>query len=160
MMEQTFTLQTIGHIENDGKEAYIQLLSKYIEALEGIEGFSHLKVIYWLDGMDIPEMREILQVASPYKKAPEVLGIFATRAPVRPNLLAVSTVKVIGIDLINGRLQIDAIDAENNSPLLDLKPYTPSEDRVEQPTVPEWSAHWPKNVESSVAFDWSDEFNF
>lgn len=159
-MEQTFTLQTIGYIEKNETESYIQLLPKYIEALEGVQGFSHLKAIYWLDGMDLPEMRDILQVASPYKNAPEILGVFATRAPVRPNLLAVSTVKVIALDEAIGRIQIASIDAENGSPLLDLKPYTPSEDRVEVPIVPEWSAHWPKNVESSEAFDWSKEFNF
>lgn len=159
-MEQTFTVQTIGTIENDEKGAYIQLLPKFIEGLEGLEGFSHMKVIYWLDGMDLPEMRDILQVASPYKKAPDVLGIFATRAPVRPNLLALSTVRIIEADLKNGRFHVDTIDAEHGSPLLDIKPYTPSEDRVENPEVPYWSEHWPKNVETSAAFNWSEEFNF
>lgn len=159
-MEQIFTLQRIGQIERVGTDCYIQLLPKYIEALEGLTGFSHLKVIYWLDGMDIPEMREILQVASPYKQAPEVLGIFATRAPVRPNPLAVSTVHVLELDMAKGRIHVEHIDAENGSPLLDIKPYTPSEDRVEQPKVPDWSAHWPMSVETAEDFDWSEEFNF
>ncbi|MCB5954508.1 TrmO family methyltransferase domain-containing protein [Enterococcus sp. CWB-B31] len=160
MEQKAFTVQAIGHIENNEKSSFIQLLPKYTEALEGLEGFSHLKVIYWLDKMDQPEMREIFQVASPYKQAPDILGIFATRSPIRPNPLAVSTSGVIHLDKENGRIQLDYIDAENNSPLLDIKPYTPSEDRVETPLVPEWSAHWPKNVETSGDFDWENEFNF
>ncbi|MHC5215778.1 tRNA (N6-threonylcarbamoyladenosine(37)-N6)-methyltransferase TrmO [Enterococcus sp. LJL128] len=160
MEQKTFTVQTIGHIENGEQGAFIQLLPKYAEALEGLEGFGHLNIIYWLDKLDQPEMREILQVASPYKKAPDVLGIFATRSPVRPNLLALSTVGVLELDKVNGRIRVDYVDAEDGSPLLDIKPYTPSEDRVETPSVPEWSAHWPKNIETSGDFDWADEFNF
>ena len=52
------------------------------------------------------------------------------------------------------------IDAEDGSPLLDLKPYTPSLDRVEDPPLPAWCAHWPRDVESSGDFPWEDEFNF
>jgi hypothetical protein len=44
--------------------------------------------------------------------------------------------------------------------VLDLKPYTPSIDRVESPSVPEWCDHWPKSYEESGGFDWEAEFNF
>ncbi len=43
---------------------------------------------------------------------------------------------------------------------LDLKPYTPSIDRVENPKTPDWCSHWPKSYEESESFDWGAEFNF
>ena len=47
----------------------------------------------------------------------------------------------------------------NDSIILDLKPYTPSVDRVEKPSIPEWSSHWPLCCEESGDFDWENEFN-
>ena len=52
------------------------------------------------------------------------------------------------------------IDANDNTPLLDIKPYTPSMDRIESPTVPDWCSHWPKSLEESSDFPWENEFNF
>jgi tRNA (Thr-GGU) A37 N-methylase len=59
-----------------------------------------------------------------------------------------------------GIIGLAFIDAEDGTPVLDIKPYTPSLDRVENPIVPKWCAHWPKSVESSGSFDWSSVFNF
>ena len=87
------------------------------------------------------------------------MGVFATRGSVRPNPLVLSVCGVLAIDEEKGRIQLDYIDAHDGSPLLDIKPYTPSLDRVEQPVVPAWCAHWPTNVESSGDFDWEGEMN-
>lgn len=43
---------------------------------------------------------------------------------------------------------------------MNLKPYTPGLDRVEQPVMPDWRAHWPDSLEKSGDFDWEKEFNF
>lgn len=51
-------------------------------------------------------------------------------------------------------------DADNGTPVLDIKPYTPSYDRVENPLVPAWCSRWPKNTETSGDFDWDEVFNF
>ena len=88
------------------------------------------------------------------------MGLFATRSPVRPNPLALTTVHVLRIDYAKGLIQIDYIDANDGTPVLDIKPYTPSLDRVETPAVPEWCSHWPKSLEESETFAWEDEFNF
>lgn len=88
------------------------------------------------------------------------MGIFATRSPVRPNPIALSTAEIIGIDYQNGIVQIAYIDANDNTPLLDIKPYTPSLDRVETPGVPAWCSHWPQSLEESASFAWENEFNF
>lgn len=54
----------------------------------------------------------------------------------------------------------DIIDANDNTPVLDIKPYTPSFDRVETPGVPVWCSEWPKSTEASGCFNWEQVFNF
>ena len=48
----------------------------------------------------------------------------------------------------------------DGTPVLDIKPYTPSLDSVETPGVPEWCSQWPKCTEDSWDFDWEAVFNF
>ena len=64
------------------------------------------------------------------------------------------------MDLKNGIIRIDYTDANDGTPVLDIKPYTPSMDRVESPRVPKWCGHWPKSREESADFAWENEFNF
>ncbi len=155
-----YKVTPIGKI-NVGKDGtFIELDGKYIPALKALDGFSHLSVIWWFSEFDSDEMRGILESPRPYKNAPEVMGIFATRSPIRPNPLALTAVEVIEIDHAKGIIRIAYIDANDGSPLLDIKPYTPSIDRIETPGVPPWCAHWPKSAEASEHFDWSGEFNF
>ncbi len=98
--------------------------------------------------------------AKPYTKGPDTLGTFATRSPQRPNPIALSCTHVTYIDVDSGIIGLAYIDADDQSPVLDIKPYTPSLDRVEAPAVPAWCKHWPNNVETSGEFDWESEFNF
>lgn len=105
-------------------------------------------------------MRNILEAPQPYKKAPSVMGIFSTRSPIRPNPIALTTVEVIHIDYLKGIIQIAYIDVNDGTPVLDMKPYTPSLDRVETPRVPNWCCHWPKSIDESADFNWENEFNF
>ncbi|MNE61354.1 putative tRNA (adenine(37)-N6)-methyltransferase [compost metagenome] len=101
-----------------------------------------------------------MEVSAPYKSSPPKMGIFATRSPIRPNPVAMSVVQIIDIDAEQGIIQIPYIDANNGTPVIDLKPYTPSLDRVESPSVPNWCKHWPKSIEESGRFNWESEFNF
>lgn len=153
-------LNPIGKIKLCEDGVFIELNKEYIPALKELAGFSHLDVIWWFDKCDNDESRSILEEESPYKKGPSVLGIFATRSPFRPNPIALSVVQVIYIDYENGRIQIAYIDANDGTPIIDLKPYTPSLDRVENPKVPKWCRHWPVSLEKSGEFSWEDEFNF
>ena len=88
------------------------------------------------------------------------MGIFATRSPIRPNPIALTAVEILHIDYEKGVIQIAYIDANDGSPVLDIKPYTPSLDRIEAPEVPVWCAHWPKSLEVSGSFAWEKEFDF
>ena len=140
---------------------WIVLDKEYIPpALKALEGFSHINVIWWFSDFDSAEMRNTLEMPRPYKKAPSVMGVFATRSPIRPNPIALSTAQVVYADFEKGIIQVAYIDANDQTPVLDIKPYTPSLDRVEAPGVPEWCAHWPKSIDESGSFDWENEFNF
>ena len=158
--EDEMKLNPIGRVESDNGEFKVVLDKKLAPALQGLEGFSHVQIIWWFDDCDAPESRSHLQNQKPYKKGPEILGAFATRSPERPNPIALSIAEVKSIDFEKGVLELFFIDADTGSPVLDIKPYTPSLDRVESATVPGWCKHWPSSYEKSATFDWSAEFNF
>ena len=147
----------IGRVECEDGEFRIALNPEYAPALRGLEGYSHLQVIWWFDRT---EGRGTLVEEQPYAKGPDELGVFATRSPMRPNPIAVSSVGIAYVDEAAATVGLYYIDAFPESPVLDLKPYTPSVDRVESPSVPEWCAHWPRSYEESGDFDWEAEFNF
>lgn len=155
-----FTLTPIGSVEYSGGRPFIRLAPGLAPALQGLEGFSHLQVLWWFDRCDDDASRAVLSTARPYRRGPEHMGAFATRSPQRPNPLALTTVEVLELDAAAGCIEIAYTDAAPGSPVLDLKPYTPSLDRVEKPRVPAWCAHWPKSTETSGGFDWGAEFNF
>lgn len=155
-----YQVHPIGKIQNNEEGCLLIINPEYIPALQALDGFSHLNVIWWFSDFDSEEARSVLQTPQPYKNAPETMGIFATRSPVRPNPIALSTSEIIHIDDQNGIIQLAYIDANDGTPVLDLKPYTPSLDRVETPGVPAWCGHWPRSIEDSGDFDWEDVFNF
>lgn len=157
---QNFNVNPIGKININKEGLFIQLEPKYIPALQALDGFSHLNVIWWFSDFDNEKTRSILETSQPYKNAPAVMGMFATRSPVRPNPIALTVTQIIQIDYEKGIIQAAYIDANDGSPVLDIKPYTPSLDRVEAPNVPKWCSHWPMSLEQSESFDWENEFNF
>ncbi len=149
---QEFCVRPIGQIEMRDGGTFIQLDPIFIPALTALEGFSHINVIWWFSGFDTKESRSVLVTPKPYKFAPDEMGIFATRSPVRPNPIALTAVQVLEIDRLKGAVQIAYIDANDGTPVFDIKPYTPSLDRVASPAVPEWCSHWPKSLEESGGF--------
>ncbi|MDD4074819.1 MAG: SAM-dependent methyltransferase [Eubacteriales bacterium] len=155
-----FTLDQIGTV-HCGEEGFsIVIAPEYRAALTGLEGFGYVQILWWFDRCDNEEQRAVLTEEKPYVDGPDVMGVFATRSPQRPNPIAVSPAYVTYLDAENGVIGLAWIDALDGTPVLDVKPYTPSVDRVEQPAVPDWCAHWPKNVETSGDFDWDSVFNF
>jgi len=158
--EDGMKLDEIGHAECNNGDYKIILDEKFKKGLEGLDGFSHLQIIWWFNGCDNAEDRSVLTVEKPYKKGPEEIGTFATRSPERPNPIAVSVCGVKNIDYDKGIISFDYFDAFTGTPILDIKPYTPSADKVENASVPNWCSHWPKNYEASGDFAWEKEFNF
>lgn len=134
--QKQFTISPIGQIKKNDGRTMIVLEKKYQTGLEGLDSFSHVYVFYWFDRNDTPPKRSILRVHPQGNKSNPLSGVFATRAPVRPNLIAMSLCKVISV--LGNIIEIDQIDAFPETPVLDLKPYIPGIDTAEVSTIPEW----------------------
>lgn len=146
-----FIAHAIGTIRVQGQMCCVELLPPYIPALKGLEEYSHLHLLWWFDGADTPESRGRLQVNQPFEEAPGKRGVFATRTPHRPNPIALGTAAILWVDHRNGRIRIDQTDARDGTPVLDIKPYSPGNDRVERPTTPCWQRGFAKSYEESRA---------
>jgi tRNA-Thr(GGU) m(6)t(6)A37 methyltransferase TsaA len=154
------TFSPIGKVKIDGGRYFIELEDTFFDATLGLEAFSHICVLCWFNLYDSPESRAYRVLDKPYKNGPDKIGVFATRSPVRPNPIALSSCALIGVNEESRRLEVAYIDAEDNTPVLDIKPYEPAEDTVRDVVMPAWCRHWPKFLEESADFDWSKEFNF
>lgn len=135
VVPKKFTVYPIGQIKKQDKRTTIILDKKYQPGLLGLDGFSHVYVLYWFDRNDTPKNRSVLQVHPRGNKKNPLSGVFATRAPVRPNLIALSLCKVISVR--ENVIEIDKIDAFPDTPVLDLKPFVPSIDTATA-SLPEW----------------------
>jgi tRNA-Thr(GGU) m(6)t(6)A37 methyltransferase TsaA len=150
-------LNEIGIITLTNDNVNIVIHPSYRNGLRGIEGYSHVSLLWWCDGCDDLLSRQTIITSTPYTK--DEMGIFATRSPQRPNPIALTTTQILHIDLNTGLLVVSWIDANNGSPVIDIKPYIPSLDRVEKPMTPTYLANWPNSLEASADFDWSSIFN-
>jgi tRNA-Thr(GGU) m(6)t(6)A37 methyltransferase TsaA len=157
--KKEFNVRAVGHVHIDGDDASLKILKEYAGALEGVEGFSHVWVVFWCDRVDRDALRNRTICEKPYVKGPDRLGLWATRSEVRPNPIAITPVPVISVDVVNGIIRIPFIDAEDGTPILDIKPYHPTIDRIRNTNRPDWCRHWPEWYEDSAGFDWSAEFN-
>lgn len=132
-----FRIWPIGKVRKQDKAVWIEIDPQYKAALLGLEQWSHIHVFYWFDRNDTPQKRAILQVHPRGNAKIPLTGVFATRAPVRPNLIAMSTCKVLSIE--DCTIRIDSIDAFDNSPVIDIKPYTPGPEMIPNAKVPNWA---------------------
>jgi tRNA-Thr(GGU) m(6)t(6)A37 methyltransferase TsaA len=105
-----------------------------VDSLDGIEGYSHLIVVFGLD--KVPESEQRLQIESPRAGVPE-LGVLATRSQRRPTPIGVSTVKLLRRRV--NVLWVEKLDAIDGTPVLDIKPYYPGHDAAADARVPEWA---------------------
>jgi len=160
MTVDEINLRDIGIIENNGRKASIKLHKKYVPGIIGLKGYSHLLIVWCFHKSDNNIFKDQLVVEKPYKNGPEEIGVFATRSPNRPNPIGISVAQVKAINFEKGIIDLWWMDADQGTPVLDIKPYSPSVDKVEKPEVPDWCKHWPKNMEGSAEFDWENEFNF
>lgn len=156
----SINVSPIGKIENTGETARVILDSKYAKGLKRLKEYSHVQILWWADKCDNKSDRETLTELKPYKKGPDELGVFATRSPERPNPIAVSNSDIAYVDEENGIVGLYYLDAFDGTPVLDLKPYTPSIDRIKNAKTPGWCSHWPESYEENGSFDWESEFNF
>jgi tRNA-Thr(GGU) m(6)t(6)A37 methyltransferase TsaA len=134
----SFALVTVGRIEKTDRKVRIRLEPKYEAGLLGLEGWSHVWVMYWFDRNDTPEKRSTLQVHPRGNPANPLTGVFATRSPVRPNLIALSLCRVVSVE--QNLVEVEGIDAFDGTPVLDLKPFIPGPDTPQRAiTTPVWA---------------------
>jgi tRNA-Thr(GGU) m(6)t(6)A37 methyltransferase TsaA len=105
--------------KTDGK-TMIEVDPRYQAALLGMAELDAIWVLYWLDRNDTAERRAVLQVHPRGDPQNPLRGVFATRAPMRPNPIALSRCRIVSVE--DNIIEIDEIDADPDTPVLDLKP--------------------------------------
>jgi tRNA-Thr(GGU) m(6)t(6)A37 methyltransferase TsaA len=126
--------------QEDGWEeasAEIEIDPSWAEALDGIEDFSHIWIVWWLDRFDQPPAS--LRVHPEGREEMPLVGLFATRSPRRPCPIAMTAVPLLGRE--GGRLFVQGLDAFEGTPVLDIKPYLRRGDAVPDATMPGWLEH-------------------
>lgn len=138
----TITIKPLGRARNSvAKPALpgwknvvtdIVIDKRYAKGFDGIEDYSHVIVVYWMNKEEECHLKHHPQGRAdiPY------VGIFACRCPQRPNRIAISTVKLVRRK--GNILTVKGLDIVNGTPIIDIKPYTPQYDKVEKANVPNW----------------------
>ncbi|MEQ8660789.1 MAG: tRNA (N6-threonylcarbamoyladenosine(37)-N6)-methyltransferase TrmO [Gammaproteobacteria bacterium] len=144
-MSTTLPLQfdVIGHVRTSVPDAEIarrrrelvalvEVLPRYADGLTGIEAYSHLIVLFWMDRAGPPERLRCHPRGD--ATVPEV-GVFAARGRNHPNPIGLAVVELVA--RAENRLTVRRLDAYDGTPVIDIKPYD-HYDRVTDPRVPEW----------------------
>jgi len=105
-----------------GQGARLEVAVGYRSGLEGIAVGDHLVALYWMDRAP----RDLIVQMPRHRE--DATGVFALRSPVRPNPIGMAVVRCVGIDAAAGVVEVDALDAWDGTPLIDLKPWLPSVD--------------------------------
>ena len=139
------TLKPIGVIRNavedPGKhdwravESEILVNAALTEALDRIDEYSHLVVLYWMHKLE-PSQRSIQKVHPRGRQDLPLVGVFASRSPARPNPIGMTTVKLMSRQ--DNVLQVIGLDAVDATPVLDIKPYIPERDVKKGAQTPDW----------------------
>jgi tRNA-Thr(GGU) m(6)t(6)A37 methyltransferase TsaA len=107
----------------EGCEGRAEVFPEFEEGLKDLEGFSHVYLIYAFHRAGPMRLR-----VKPFLQDVE-RGVFATRAPCRPNPIGLSVVRLVRRE--GCVLYLDGVDILDGTPLLDIKPYTARFDRIE-----------------------------
>jgi tRNA-Thr(GGU) m(6)t(6)A37 methyltransferase TsaA len=99
------------------KGARIELFPEYVPGLDGLDVGQAIQLLYWVDR----GQRDLIVQNPRHADGPR--GVFALRSPVRPNPIALGTVVITSLDRETGVIGIDAIDAFDGTPVLDIKPW-------------------------------------
>ncbi|GAA6179805.1 tRNA (N6-threonylcarbamoyladenosine(37)-N6)-methyltransferase TrmO [Shimia sp. NS0008-38b] len=132
------TIRFIGHIHTPwkrgdcpknvtraretGEGAHVQLEPGFAECLRGLSVGDGIMLMYWMHSA-----RRDLMTQRPRHHA-VARGTFSLRSPNRPNPIALAAVRITALNLDTGRIEIDAIDCFDGTPLVDIKPSAPAVD--------------------------------
>ncbi len=132
VLHNSFETRIPAGWEND--LAKLTINEKWLPALEGVEDFSHLIVLFWLH--NIPRRGTKCKTHPQGRQDLPEVGIFATRSPYRPNPIGLQVVELVARE--GNVLTLRGIDALDGSPVLDIKPYLKRGDCVLETRIPKW----------------------
>ena len=137
------TLKPIGFVRNEVKEpamldfkdviSEIVVDSTLTKALDNLDEFSHIIVLYW---MHRASRQSLLKIHPKGKEELPLVGLFATRSPNRPNPIGKTIVKLL--ERRGNILKVEGLDAIDGTPVIDIKPYIPHNDSMDNVKVPPW----------------------
>ena len=138
-------LKAIGVVKNeikqpsmrDSKDVVSDIVvdANLTEALDNLDEFSHIIVLYWMHQVTATEQPPT-KVRPRGNRTLPPMGVFATRSPSRPNPIGKATVRLLKRQ--GNILKVKGLDAINGSPVIDIKPYIPGHDSVAGAKVPLW----------------------
>lgn len=141
----SITLKAIGIVQNEVRQApgaeykWQNIVSKIVvtnsltEALDNLDEFSHIIIIYWMHQSSSPAPKKVRPKGKP--ELP-LMGVFATRSPDRPNPVGKATVRLLQRQ--SNVLIVEGLDAIDGTPVIDIKPYIPGYDSVKNAKAPSW----------------------
>lgn len=135
-------INPIGFVENKVKKprfgnfseevSEIVLDKNFSAGLEGINDYSHIIVVYWMD-----KVKEYVVSHRPQgNQEVPIVGIFSCRCQARPNPIGITTVEMLGRK--ENRVKVKGLDVINGTPVLDIKPYWPQYDEAKSAKIPDW----------------------
>ena len=137
------TLKAIGIVRSEIKKktkcnfqdivSEIVVDSSLTEALDNLDEFSHIIVIYWMHQSRHSAPTKVRPMGNPENA---LTGVFATRSPDRPNPIGKTTVRLLQRQ--ENILTVKGLDAIDGTPVLDIKPYIPGYDSVDNAKAPSW----------------------
>jgi tRNA-Thr(GGU) m(6)t(6)A37 methyltransferase TsaA len=138
-------IEPIGFVKNEvisphnsewGEEiSEIVIKEEFTKGLVGLEDFSHAIIIFFMHQASYIEERHLIRHPQEREELPKI-GIFAQRARHRPNPIGITAVQIISVE--GNILKVKGLDAINETPILDIKPYFPDFDMREDAQTPEW----------------------
>lgn len=141
-------LKAIGIVRNEVKQpvrhgwsevvSNIVIDSHLAEALDGLDQFSHIIVLYWMHQLT-PGRKLPLKVHPMGKAELPLMGRFATRSPSRPNPVGQATVRLL--ERQGNTLKVKGLDAIDGTPVIDIKPYIPGYDSAADAKAPRWTTN-------------------
>ncbi len=145
ILKETIRIEPIGIVKNDfesqvpkgyeNRISEIIIHSEFLEGLHLLEENSHIVVVFWMDRVG-KENRKIMKMHPKGREDLPLLGVFATRSPRRPNPIGIRALRLV--DRINNILRVEGLDALNETPVLDIKPYSSKHDLVKDHKPPDW----------------------
>jgi len=140
-MDGRAEVRFIGEVESSSDVSTIRIHPEFCPGLLGVEGYSHLIILYWMHLRDDDENRGTLRVTPRRHEGSPLTGVFACRSPSRPNPVGLAVVKLEAVE--GCRLRVSGLDAFEGSPIVDIKPYSPRADSVPDARTPGWAESGP-----------------